>query len=116
MPEFRDYVPTPLTVVELEALEHPSSDQIIETLLFEYADSASAIRAEAITAAIERANPAERQLLDIQEAAIRGIVAHTARPSGERPLGCSDTTLSATRDQYAQVVGHVGILLGSQSE
>lgn len=115
MLEFRDYVPTPLTVVELEALEHPSPDQIIETL-FEYADSASAIRAEAITAAIARANPAERQLLDIQEAAIRGIVAHTARQSGERPLGCSDTTLRAMRDQYAQVVGHVGILLGSQSE
>lgn len=114
MTEYMDYTPAPLTLVDLEGLEDPRPDQIIDTLL-DYADSAAAIRAEAVTAAIERANPSERQLLDIQDAAVRGIIAHTAKPTGTRPLGCSDETLRVERDQYAQVVGHVGILLESQA-
>lgn len=95
----------PLTVVELEASESVQPGEIVATL-WDYADSGSAIRGDAVVTAIERSSPSEIDLRDMREAAIEGIISQA-----RNRLDSSSTTVHREQGEYAQVVGHIGLKL-----
>lgn len=104
------HVQPEVTFQDLQAQEEVRPSEVIHVLWL-YADATASLNAFDAKAEIDRSQPALDDLKAMQEALIDGITAQS-KADGHPNV----TQLKAMQGEYANVLGHVGLMLDAATE